>query len=469
MTPRLRLAGIVIALVAIFASPVLARAEISPWDDATTGAIMAAIQKTPALSGSTITVDCFSGIVMLTGKVTNFELRDTVEQTVRQIPGISRIINELNQDANRNPTEIQRDAVIQSTLDMTLAQYAAGTPAVVIARGHVYDGIVYLLGAVSDPSMNDILQSSIMALPGVHAVVAHLAIQQKPPAAVAAMPPPEAIAALPQAFARAHKQMRVRTRAIDQGAEDETAARIARAAPVAALGRDYSVQLASEPDETAAAVAWKRKKSANADLLGDLAPTVTRADLGAKGIRFRLKAGPLPDLAAAAGLCADLGKRHVPCMVVRNEVASGVATRPMPVAKVETPALPVPPPVRKQKIAVTTTPEVASLAAPEPVKRSEPAPRKSAHAAPFYVQLASRSSEAAARDYWATQRRAHGELFDGLSSIVTPADLGPKGIMYRLKAGPLADRAAAAALCAQLARHQLDCLVVRDIAARPAP
>ena len=464
MIPRLRLAGIVTALAAIFAGSVMARGQTSPWDDATSGAILAAIQKNPALSGSTISVDCYSGIVMLTGVVTNFELRDTVEQTVRQIPGTTRIIDELNQDADRNPSDAQRDAVIQSTLDTTLAQYTSASSSVVVARGHVYDGIVYLLGSVSDSNMNDIVQSSIMGLPGVHAVVAHLALQQQPAAPVRAMPPPETVAALPKALAHVRKPVRP----VYPSDEDATAERITRSAPAPRpiMGRDYAVQLASEFDNASAVAAWERKKAANTDLLGGFSPTVTRVDLGGKGIRFRLKAGPLPDQAAAASLCAALAKRQVACMVVRNEAGAGA---PTPSSEAETVAVarkPAPPPVMRKKptpAPVTVTPRPI----PTPAKPSPPA--KPAHGAPYYVQLASRSSEAAARDYWSTQRQAHGDLLDGLSPIVTSADLGPKGIMYRLKAGPLADRAAANALCAQLAKHQLDCLVVRDIATRPAP
>lgn len=499
MIPRLSLAGIACALLAVFASPITAQAQVqsSPWDDATAGAILAAIQKNPALSGSTITVDCYAGIVMLTGLVPNFELRESVEQAVRQTPGTTRIIDELNQEADRNPSDASRDAVIQSTLDMTLAQYTSGGSAIVIARGHVYDGIVYLLGSVSDANMNDLLQSSIMALPGVHAVVAHLAIQQRPsaPIAAAAMPPAEATAALPQALSmpRATKPTRKQTKtmlrkpeAVPPQDEDETADRIVRATPQpipAAIspaaskhgaGHAYAVQLASEFDDAAARLAWQRKQTANRDVLGDLTPVVTRVDLGVKGIRYRLKAGPLPDQTAAAQLCATLTTRHVACMVVRSE--GDGAPRPIAprhaVTKAEPTASPAPaaPPMPAAKPvaprpALATTPPVP---APAPAPAGGPS-TKPAHTTPYFIQLASRSSEAAARAYWSAQSQSHGDLLGDLSPTVTAADLGAKGIMYRLKAGPLADRTAAASRCARLAKQGLDCLVVRDVAARPAP
>jgi len=49
-----------------------------------------------------------------------------------------------------------------------------------------------------------------------------------------------------------------------------------------------------------------------------------------------------------------------------------------------------------------------------------------------------------------------------LTLSVTKADLGPKkGVFYRLRVGPVADEAAARALCANLAKREMGCLVVR--------
>ncbi len=473
----IRLSGIIVALAAFFVANPIARAETSPWDDATSGAILAAIQNNRALSGSSITVDCYSGTVMLTGIVSNFQLRDTVEQTVHQIPGVTRIIDELNQNAERTAADAQRDAGIQNALDMTLARYATESTSAVVARGHAYDGIVYLLGSVSDSNMNDMVQSSVMALPGVHAVVAHLAVQQAPASLVASnnppetaptIPPPEAVAALPRALTKIHKT----PRAIDRRAEDETADRIIRSAPSTALRHDYSIQLASEFDEAAALSIWKRKKAANEDLLGALKPSVTQADLGAKGIRFRLKAGPLPDQAAASRLCAALTERRINCMVVRNPVTAIAAAGSTDTEATDLPRAETPRPVESKRVEKQRI--AASLAQggqhdEKPETKALPAQIKPGHPSTFYIQLASRTTEAAARDYWAKQHLAHGDLLDSLSPVVTAADLGQRGTMYRLKVGPVADRTTASALCAQLEKYQLDCLVVRDTAARPAP
>ncbi len=82
---------------------------------------------------------------------------------------------------------------------------------------------------------------------------------------------------------------------------------------------DYKVQLAAIRSPQLAQQEWKRLRAKNADLLGRLELSVSRADLGTKGIFFRLRAGPLPDETAARALCAKLAQRKVGCLVVPPE------------------------------------------------------------------------------------------------------------------------------------------------------
>ena len=77
------------------------------------------------------------------------------------------------------------------------------------------------------------------------------------------------------------------------------------------------VQLASAQSEEGAFSEWKRISGHNKDLLSALSPSVSRADIADKGTYYRLRAGPLPDHAAAENLCAALAARHVGCMLVR--------------------------------------------------------------------------------------------------------------------------------------------------------
>ncbi len=54
----------------------------------------------------------------------------------------------------------------------------------------------------------------------------------------------------------------------------------------------------------------------NRDLLGELDPKVVRADLGTRGVFFRVRAGPLGDAAEARALCARNKARRLACYVV---------------------------------------------------------------------------------------------------------------------------------------------------------
>ena len=98
--------------------------------------------------------------------------------------------------------------------------------------------------------------------------------------------------------------------------------------------------------------------------------------------------------------------------------------------------------------------------------RPPPAPKTpatEAKTAPAYnVQLAAVRSLERAQGEWERLRRKNSDLLGKLALSVTKADLGPeKGVFYRLRVGPVADEADARALCANLAKHEMGCLVVR--------
>lgn len=79
----------------------------------------------------------------------------------------------------------------------------------------------------------------------------------------------------------------------------------------------------------------------------------------------------------------------------------------------------------------------------------------------FLLQLYSVQSEERASAGWERLKVRHGELLTGLSPDIQRADLGERGVFYRLRIGPFADRASAEALCAQLKERGQDCLVAR--------
>jgi len=98
-----------------------------------------------------------------------------------------------------------------------------------------------------------------------------------------------------------------------------------------------------------------------------------------------------------------------------------------------------------------------------PVKPSSPA---TAAAQPMVaqkpggarIQLASVGSEEAARQEWDRIKRANPDLFSSISAAPVRADLGDKGVFYRLLTAPVAD---ADRICGELKRRNIGCVIAR--------
>ncbi len=82
-------------------------------------------------------------------------------------------------------------------------------------------------------------------------------------------------------------------------------------------GPGWRIQLGALRSKAQAQQAWARLKKAQPDLLGKLALSTPKVDLGAKGSFYRIQAGPLADEARAAETCNILKSRHVACLVVK--------------------------------------------------------------------------------------------------------------------------------------------------------
>ena len=129
-----------------------------------------------------------------------------------------------------------------------------------------------------------------------------------------------------------------------------------------------------------------------------------------------------------------------------------------------------------------TTPEDAGTPDPEPAPepQPEPAPVQVAAAEPldlgdpdsplvdtegfgsvWSLQLTSFRKPENAEAHWRDLMRDHGALFAGLQKKILRFDLGPeKGVYYRLRVGPFADKAAADLKCRELTENELGCLVI---------
>jgi cell division septation protein DedD len=85
-----------------------------------------------------------------------------------------------------------------------------------------------------------------------------------------------------------------------------------------ASGGSYAVQIGAVRTQDQAKAEWERLRRRHGDILGTLRLDVARADLGDKGVFYRLRAGPLPAEDKAKSLCAVLANRRVSCAVVRS-------------------------------------------------------------------------------------------------------------------------------------------------------
>jgi hypothetical protein len=109
----------------------------------------------------------------------------------------------------------------------------------------------------------------------------------------------------------------------------------------------------------------------------------------------------------------------------------------------ETASLPIPP----QQQSAAALPTKPAPASPQPAKTGG-----------VRLQLGSLRSEDAARQEWDRIRRANSDLLGSLSATTERADLGDRGIFYRIQTSPVAD---ANRLCGELKRRNVGCIIAR--------
>lgn len=129
----------------------------------------------------------------------------------------------------------------------------------------------------------------------------------------------------------------------------------------------------------------------------------------------------------------------------------------------ETPA-PRPAPAPQQPPPAQTQP--AAVASPPPATTAEkPAAKPPAQQATMpggvRVQLASVHSIDAARDEWTRLRQDNPDLLGKLSAVAVRADLGERGIWYKIEVGPFPSKEAATRLCGEMKQRDLGCQLVR--------
>ncbi len=149
-------------------------------------------------------------------------------------------------------------------------------------------------------------------LPAPETPLPHPATTSNPvPPPVAAAPAPAAIAAAPAAQAPTATPQA----APSVSAPPKQPQTAAVPAPGGATG--YRLQLGAVKTPEIARTEWDRIKRQNGDLLGSLSMSVDRADLGDRGVFYRIHVGPIADAAQAERLCAELRQRGQGCILAK--------------------------------------------------------------------------------------------------------------------------------------------------------
>lgn len=152
-------------------------------------------------------------------------------------------------------------------------------------------------------------------------------------------------------------------------------------------------------------------------------------------------------------------------------VARAPQPKPQPVARPAPVVRPTPPPQPVETTQAIPQKKVAARALPNPVPpapapvrapqrevrapKPQPQPMSVANVATpgdagYMVQVAARRSQNAAMRAFGRLQRRFPEILGGFQPIVQKADLGEKGVWYRLRVGPMPERTAAADLCRRL-------------------
>ena len=215
------------------------------------------------------------------------------------------------------------------------------------------------------------------------------------------------------------------SRLLEKAAANKAAAAATATATTAATttASGSQVQLFAGRSRDQALAAWSRLSAAEKELLGSLTPRVVKAEVPKKGVFYRLRAGPLPNKAAAKRLCVLLKGRGRGCFVPAGKWTGGDG------------------PERAQKPS-RQTPEANDAAV-----------------AGAQVQLFSSRSRAGALAAWSRLSAAEKELLGSLTPRVVETEVPEKGVFYRLRAGPFADKTAAKRLCVVLKGRGRECFV----------
>ncbi len=163
---------------------------------------------------------------------------------------------------------------------------------------------------------------------------------------------------------------------------------------------------------------------------------------------------PVPTLLADTGLyrLAALNPAAAEPVTQKRSASPKPAISPKPAVSAK-------PAERAGRPAAKAAPAATGTAATDSRKVSGKA-RRAAKVRSYRIQIGAFRTQAKARNHGRDLQRKHRSLLGRLNMVVERVDLGAKGVFYRLRAGPFANRQSARDLCRTLGKRRINCFLV---------
>lgn len=193
-------------------------------------------------------------------------------------------------------------------------------------------------------------------------------------------------------------------------------------------------------------------------------------------------------LRPSGDLSKPLPAPQPPTRQAATEAEESLSVGPMPASDIRKPA-PSPPsasapptaPAKSLPAASTSRPAQraeADTAKPDTIAEPERRPKQfaettepptrttSAGGTQYWIQIGANRDESVSRAEWEKMRAQGGGIFNNAGNRIQRADLGSRGVFYRVQVGPFASAREAGQFCAQLKTRQIDCFLAPPETAR---
>lgn len=123
-----------------------------------------------------VSVDSENGVVTLTGSVPDRDEKSLAEDTVSNLPGVVRVINNISVEGEQPE---QSDGWIATKAHLVLLVHANVSASATTVQ--VKDGVVHLTGTVDNPAQKDLTEEYVKDISGVKSVTNDLVVKSNAP------------------------------------------------------------------------------------------------------------------------------------------------------------------------------------------------------------------------------------------------------------------------------------------------